>query len=177
MLRNSKVLIIAASLLMTLVIVVSILFGVGAFFSRQGLGQNFLIQLFKGNERAAFDYLSPELQRAVRLNCPNGQIVGCADRFAPSEWGDLVRIVFVRSSTRTQTELFHTEWSGLEGAVSIVLQISALDEGDTINGVWGFLRAGSDAEDDALLTGELRGRDVEVGVDTEPSSRPRKLSS
>ncbi|RMG81558.1 MAG: hypothetical protein D6712_16070 [Chloroflexi bacterium] len=50
-----------------------------------------------GDEVTAFALLAPELQDAVRENCPDGSASGCIQSYPPPEWGDFLNVVFRRS--------------------------------------------------------------------------------
>jgi hypothetical protein len=152
--RSGRTLIIAGSVVISIVVVASILFA-GAFFSQAGVAQNFLIQLFKNNERAAYDYLSTDFQIYARSECPTGRITGCVPLIVPEAWGDFEGITLIETDSAQGAQLFHGRWSGLDAPVAIVVLIREENGSQVISGLRGFVLAGGEV-DSALLRGERR---------------------
>lgn len=152
--RSGRTLIIAGSVVISIVVVASILFA-GAFFSQAGVAQNFLIQLFKGNERAAYDYLGTDFQIYARAQCPTGRITGCAELLVPEAWDDFQGITLVETDAEQGAQLFHGRWSELDAPVAIVVVIREENGSQVISGLRGFVPAGTDV-DGSLLRGERR---------------------
>lgn len=51
----------------------------------------------KGDDATARSYLSPELQTWVSANCRDGSISACVDDYTPSDWGNMLSVVFRRA--------------------------------------------------------------------------------
>ena len=157
-LERGRNLIIVASIAIT-VLMVAAFVPIALFFPTESVGQNFLLQLHKGDEEAALDYLSPSFQNAVRLHCPRGWVTFCFDELRQETWGGLQEVKFV--SETDGVELFHTFWSELEQPVSIVLLIAQDGESRQVNGWWGFVV--SDEATDMLLLEGTRSDNALVG--------------
>lgn len=148
-LERGRNLIVIASVGIT-VLMIAAFIPIALFFPTASVGQNFLLQLHKGDEEAALDYLSPSFRNAVSLNCPRGWVTFCFDELQQAAWGGLEQVQFV-----TQTdgaELFHTFWSDLDQPVSVVLEIRQDGESRFVDGWRGFVPS-DDATDAGLLDG------------------------
>lgn len=52
----------------------------------------------QGDDAAAFARLSPDLQRYVAANCPEGRVSACIQDYIPPEWGKFLGVVFRRAA-------------------------------------------------------------------------------
>jgi hypothetical protein len=119
-LERGRNLIVIASLVITALMIAAFI-PIALFFPTASVGQNFLLQLHKGDEEAALDYLSLSFRDAISLNCPRGWVTFCFDELQQAAWGGLEEVQFVTEVNGA--ELFHTVWSDLEQPVSVVLEM------------------------------------------------------
>jgi hypothetical protein len=158
--RNSsgKRLILIGGIVISVLVAFSVLVAV-LVFPPASVGQNFLLQLYNGNEEAVLNYLEAGFQGAVGLECPLGWASLCFDELVNEDWGAVNRIAFVRVNEDGE-ELFHIFWSQLEQPVSVVLVMRQIGESKLVAGWRGFIISEGVVTDDALLNGERRDNEL-----------------